>query len=125
MNNNPLPLPKFADLINLLMTEATPVLAVLFCPDGSKAKLYGFVDSATSDGLVISAARGTPSVSSTIQVLIGEPAGSGCEAFLGTADDLPDDRRDNLAMHFGDTALFVVLPSKTTLMISFTQPKTG
>lgn len=106
-----------AQLLNQLMKGTIPVLAVFVSESGATAKLYGFVNSITADpGLVISSSSDTPSISSTISAPIGNPAGSGCTFFLGSAPD------EHLELKYGDTVFVMRRQGMTTerLMLFFT-----
>jgi hypothetical protein len=101
-------------LLDHLMKDAIPVLAVFTSESGAVSKLYGFVDSISAQaGILISSTQGTPSISSTIAAPIGNPAGTGCRFSL---EDAPD---AELKLKYGDTCL-VVHRSGEVLMIFFT-----
>lgn len=115
-----IPLETAALLLNNLMTGAIPVLAVFISENGVGMKLYGHVDSITTDvGVVVSASQAMPSMSSSLTVPIGKPVGSGCRFFVGTAPD------DDLKLKYGDTVLSVRPSSGGRLMLFFTVPKSS
>jgi hypothetical protein len=117
MDEKEISLQSAALLLDQLMKRTIPVVGVFVSESGAVAKLYGFVSSIRADpGLVISSSADTPSMSSTISVPIGNPAGAGCTFSLGSAPDEP------MELKYGDTVFVVRRHGMKTekLMLFFT-----
>ena len=85
MSDNKISRDDAALLLNKLLTESTPVVALCKSGDGPSVVLPGFVDSITfENGLVISSVKGKPATSSHVTVpLPGTPLGSACTFMFG------------------------------------------
>lgn len=122
ISTNTIPLNEAALLLDKLLTESIPVVAVFVSPEGSRTILRGFVDNITADDdILVSAIKGKPATSSKLSIPFpGEPLGSDCRFGFGDKREIDESQREELAAKYGDAALVVFLPSGSRLNLLFT-----
>jgi hypothetical protein len=105
-------------ILKKLLEESIPVVAFLNAPDGSSAKVSGFVDSCTNDvGIVVAGKKGSPESGPRLHLAAGREGGM--EFFFGDERELPSEIRAGMVEQYGNTVLMVQMQTTGSKLALF------